>query len=126
MNWKDPGIPRQITAKLEWTAPYSADVYLGPHFKDGSRGIARPWAEVTLAQVNISLLVKAAFRGDLTAAFLLMLERLELEFAETINSHDWGVVGTTEKRYRNAPTWQTITDSGELRDSLEVAVNVQP
>ena len=124
-NWKKPDIPRQITAKFEWTTPYAAEVYTGPHYKDGSRGIARPWVEVAIANTDLSLLMKAAFRGDLTAAFLLMVERLELEFDSVIDDHNWGVIGETEKRYRNGPTWEKITDSGELRDSLEVAVDVQ-
>lgn len=124
-NWKQPNIPRQITAKFEWKKEYASVVHEGLHLSDGSRGIARPWTEVTLSQVEPSLLMKAAYQGDLVAAFLLMVERLHLEFDEVIDHHDWGVTGETTKRYRGTPTWEKITDSGELRDSLEVTVDVQ-
>lgn len=123
--WNPPPIPRQIVARYTYHADYAAEVHEGAYYLNGSRGMARPWTDVAIAENDLPLLLLRAYSGgDIRAAFLVMVFQLADAFTEILDSYDWGVTGSTEKQYRpGMPTWQTITDSGELRDSLEVTIH---
>lgn len=127
LTWNPPPI-KSISATYSWgggKVDYAEDVYFGPERVGLGRGVARPWADVAIARNDLSkiLIDYYAFLGDLTAAFLELAEYLGEEFKDVIDNHDWGVVGNAEKLVRGGPTYQTITDSGDLRDSQRMEVN---
>jgi hypothetical protein len=77
---------------------YAADVHNGKSGFGGFAGIARPFTEVAMA------------------------EELGDRFKDVIDNHDWGINSKRVKRFRDSPTWKTITDLGSLRNSQQLNV----
>lgn len=125
LEWNPPSIPKKIVAGFEWRESYAIEVHEGAHYLGGARGLARPWTEVAISSLDLPALIKSAYvDGDLRSAFLVMVYRLIEEFEVTIDTYNWNISSTGTKQYRpGVPTWSTITDSGALRDSLEVTIN---
>jgi hypothetical protein len=125
LTWNPPAIPRQIVARYTYTADYASEVHEGAYYLNGVRGVARPWTEVAIARNDLPLLLKSAFlSGSVRAAFLFVVTQMAAEFSDVLDNYDWGISSENKKQYRpGMPTWQTITDSGQLRDSLEVSIH---
>jgi hypothetical protein len=125
LTWNPPKIKSQ-TAEYHWTANYAVDVYFGTEDRDGIQGIDRPWVDVALSQNDFLEFFMAFYNErnpNVRAAFALAIDALKQAFDDVIDNHDWGIEGRNEKSVRvGVPTWKYITDSGELRDSLEVTI----
>lgn len=103
-----------MTAKFAWTAHYAVDVW-----------VDRPWTDVALAQNDITqMIAEGSTNGGVEQGFTSMVDRMTDEFTGVIDDHSWGIDSQNRKQYRDLPTWDTITDSGALADSLEVTTSV--
>lgn len=102
-----------VVAKFAWTVPYAVDVW-----------VDRPWTDVALAQNDITKMIADGSNGDVHRGFAVMVSQMADEFTAVIDDHDWGIEGNNRKQYRDLPTWNTITDSGALANSLQVTINV--
>ena len=122
--WNVPQIPQKIVAAFEWQAYYAGETHEGAYLHNGKRGYARPWTEVAIARNDLPLIFKAAYQGDIYAAFFVVIEHMIEEFSDVINNYDFGFPSNNDKTYRpGVPTWGEITDSGDLHDSLEMTIN---
>lgn len=124
-NWNPPKITHS-QATYSWgneEVDYAVDVYFGQQYVGGGRGIDRPWVDVTLGQVNLPALFAANFSGDIGKAFEKTAEDLGDQFKDAIDNYSWGIQSDNRKVFRDLPTWDTITDSGALRDSQQLEVS---
>lgn len=113
--------PKISTTKATFTwgnseVDYSVTVHEGETYL-GGRSPNRPWTEVGIAEFSFEQTFKSNYQGDLSVAFEQTMRQLSAKFDDVIDNHDWGIESNNKKQYRNAPTWRTITDSGNLRDS---------
>jgi len=125
LTWSPP-TSKNITATFGWgnaEVDWAIDVHEGLEYL-GGRGIARPWTEVSIARNNCPQIFAANYKGDLRAAFLKFVDHMKGDFSDVIDHYDWGIPSNNTKQYREGvPTWKTISDSGALRDSLQVEVS---
>lgn len=109
LEWNPPNIS-SFERDVEWNTPYASIVYSD-----------RPWVDVAINQISPELLFAGVFNGDYPQAFEQFTDKVTEQFSEVIDDYDWGKEGETMKRYRTGvPTYKFITDSGELRDSMQV------
>lgn len=133
LTWKSELIPHSVTATYSYGVDYADTVHNGEVSVGGDFSVARPWTDVAIARNNLPRLVQQEVKKqdsnslDLAQAFTKVAEHIEDEFRDVIDNYDWGIEGANEKQYRpGVPTWKKITDSGELRDSQEMNVEVSP
>lgn len=131
LTFTPPPIPKSISAVYEWgnsEVDYPEDVYFGETSLGGIRSIARPWTDVAIARNNLPHLLAANTRkvGDIQQAFMQLVSHLKSEFNDVLDNYEWGIESRNEKQYRSGLTWQKITDSGKLRDSLVITIDVVP
>ena len=111
-----------MAANYAWNVDYAADVHEGE--AGFSRGINRPFTEVAVAEYPIEQrfaeLTEAGF--TLEQAFTQLAKDLGDQFKDVIDNYDWGINSNRIKRFKDSPTWRTITDSGDLRDSQTLEV----
>jgi hypothetical protein len=119
LTWNPPKLST-TKAKFVWSADYSAEVHEGEVYL-GGRSIGRPWTDISIGRFQLEESFKSHFDGDLSKAFEKTMENLSKDFDDVIDNYDWGIPSNNQKQYRNAPTWQTITDSGQLRDSQSLS-----
>ncbi len=119
LQWNPPEIS-SISCQFNWTADYATNVHEGDPVTGGGIGIARPWTDVAIGRNDLPAIFTDLYNGDIRETFRDVCEHMENEFNDVLDNYDWGVIGRGLKQYKNAPTWQTITDSGNLKESLEV------
>jgi hypothetical protein len=131
LTWNADLIPRRVSAVYSYGVEYAQDVHNGEVSTGGDFSIARPWTDIAIARNNLPQLVLNEVKKqgqdnlDLVQAFTKVAEHIGGEFTDVIDNYDWGIEGRQEKQYRpGVPTWQKITDSGDLRDSQEMEVDV--
>jgi hypothetical protein len=102
---------------------YAADVHNGESGFGGFAGIARPFTEVAIAEYPVEQrFAELMVNSTIEAAFTAMAEELGDRFKGVIDNHDWGINSKRVKRFKDSPTWKTITDSGSLRNSQQLNV----
>ncbi|MBD1996009.1 hypothetical protein H6G00_05180 [Leptolyngbya sp. FACHB-541] len=127
LTWNAPKIEPD-KAIFTWTAEHAEAVHNGETDLAGVEKPARPWTEVTVAETDMEALfvdnfdVSQMTSGEnlpenIKQAFRDTAEDLGDAFKDTIVNHDWGLPSTGQKLHKDAPTWVTIDDSGELRES---------
>jgi hypothetical protein len=126
LKWNPP-TSKNITATFGWgneQVDYAVDVALGVTYLGGNRGPARDWTEVAIARNNLPQVFAANYNGNIREAFLDVVDHMKGDFSDVIDHYDWGIPSNNTKQYREGvPTWKTISDSGALRDSLQVEVS---
>ncbi len=129
LKWNPPNVPNQTIAAFAWgnsEVDYAADVALGPTYVGGTRGVARDWTEVSIQRTDCPAVLAANYRGDIRQAFQGFVDHMGADFSDVIDNHDFGSGGKNEKQFRpGVPTWSSISDSGALRDSLQIEVREQ-
>lgn len=112
LTWAPPRL-NNMEANFVWSANHAAEVWL-----------ERPWTDIAVQRNDIAQLVVDATDGvDVKSGFFeAMAVTMANEFTDVIDNYDWGIASKNRKVYRDAPTWGTITDSGELAESLTVEV----
>jgi hypothetical protein len=121
LNWKPPTI-KATKATFTWAAEHAEEVHNGAVYLGGTRGVDRPWTEVTLKEVDLPELLKGHYSGDIGQAFVDTMEDLGDRFQDTIVNHVWDIPPGGQKLHKDAPTWETIDDSGELRESQTLEI----
>jgi hypothetical protein len=125
LNWNNPKLGT-TNATFSWSAEHAEDVHNGEVLLGGVRKPDRPWTTVVLGQVNVSELVAQQYRAinqgddrkaDISQAFEESMELLGENFKDAIENYFWDIPSTGEKLFKDAPNWETIDDSGELRQS---------
>lgn len=104
-----------VSATFHWSVDYAAETHQ-----------RRPFVDESIDDItsDLSVVATTAWQSsETTMAIAIAAAELAAEkFAETIDSHEWRITPRGRKRFRDAPTWRTITDSGRLRDNLSVSV----
>ncbi|MBW4580691.1 MAG: hypothetical protein KME42_14090 [Tildeniella nuda ZEHNDER 1965/U140] len=122
LKWNEDFEAPSLVASYEWSAPYADEVHMGLHYI-GGRGVARPWTTVAISETNCPKVFADHYRGDIRVAFAAFAHDMAGRFSDTIDNHNWSIASDNPKQYRpGVPTWQKITDSGALRDSLQMEV----
>jgi hypothetical protein len=82
----------------------------------------RPWVDVTLADFDICDRFRENYKGlnTIDVCFFNTMDELGDEFTLTIDEYEWNYTSTNRKRHIPEYTWRTITDSGDLADSLTI------
>lgn len=126
LQWNAPEIPNQLLADFQWgdaNVDYADSVHNGEISLGGIKSVARPWTDVAIAETNCPAVFAANYRGDVREAFQGFVDRMKDKFDDVIDTHDFGMGGANEKQFRpSVPTWSSISDSGALRDSLQIEV----
>ncbi len=132
LTWNSAIIPHRASAVYSYEADYADSVHNGEVSLGGEFSIARPWTDIAIARNDIPQFIKSEVQKqvsdqlDLPEAFTKAAEHLGDEFKDVIDNYDWGIEGSREKQNRpGVPTWKKITDSGELRDSQKMEVEIQ-
>lgn len=133
LSWNPPQLTNN-RAEFRWRAPYSASVHQGYFRKDNTRAPARPWADITVSEVDIPSLffdkAMATISGDrhldLDTAFAEFCSQMEQEFGDRIQSkrYEWDRVtrrrvgGPSGQKIVGSP--RDIVDTSRLLNSLTV------
>jgi hypothetical protein len=112
------------TAIYTWSAEHAEYVHNGALYSGSDAAtdtpeiiVARPWTEEAIARSNLPAMVKRHYRGNISQAFEAAAEDLGNVFGDVIENHVWDIPPGGRKKFKDAPTWETIDDSGELKDS---------
>lgn len=121
---KSVSLPKKrMTTTYHWTVDYAAEVHEGSFYLEG-REMPRPWVDVTVSEyVDLPSIMGDRIRQTKSFKDGFVSASLDLAqaFGDVIDDYDWGYESDYEKTYRTGVnTWQFITDSGALRDSLDV------
>ncbi|MBE9178600.1 hypothetical protein IQ268_08515 [Oculatella sp. LEGE 06141] len=116
LNWNPPDITDR-KATFIWGAEHAEQTHNGEPSLTGFKDRDRPWTEVVIAETNLEELFAEKYDGDINTAFEATAEELGDRFKETIEHHQWDIKSTGKKRHKDAPNWETIDDSGELKRS---------
>jgi hypothetical protein len=127
LTWIPPAIPQEIIAQYSYSADHAVTVHEGEVTAGGQIVWARPWTDVAIGRNDLPQLVAGNVRQGMSIpdAFINTAEYMATEFQDVIDNHDWGFEGRGEKIYQaGSPTWRTITDSGDLRNSQSMEIYV--
>jgi hypothetical protein len=102
-----------------WSAEHAAKVHNGATSLDGEVLPARPWIDVTLNEVDpVALIAQYCKSGAaIDIAFRSAMDDLGDLFGEVLDSYVWDIPSRGRKQFRSGPTWRTISDSQELKNS---------
>lgn len=125
LNWNPPEIQNRL-ATLSWDAAHAEDVFFGEPIAGGERTPDRRFTEPAIAQTDFEAVFAEKLEesdGDINAAFERTAEQLGDTIRDVIEHHEWDLEPGGRKRHKNAPTWVTIDDSGELASSLDIQLD---
>lgn len=127
IEWNDLQIPKEAISTYEWAADYAADVYYGEIEKSGRVKPGRPWVEVALTDVDIVGEIAAAFEAgrSLGDAFRIGAHILDGALKDAIEAPVYRWPRITRRSTGEVVTSpRNIVDTGELRDSQSMLVEV--
>ncbi|MGL5061336.1 MAG: hypothetical protein ACRC62_15290 [Microcoleus sp.] len=110
VRWINNGGDRyNVRATISWDTPYAQKVHA-----------QRPWTDRAVNSVDIADLINRQngtdFRANVTDGVELFGKRCD----DILDNATWNMRGSGQKRYKAAPTGQTISDSEALKKSRRI------